>query len=100
MNDISRQPHGGLFLVLTYKKNNQRGALKRNKYGKSAKRKLPISPDNLNNRFKPVYDILKMISLRPLNADDALFFETCRAKKGTYINTYICLCIFNIYIFT
>ncbi|CAG8522478.1 20574_t:CDS:2 [Cetraspora pellucida] len=82
VSDISRQPHGGLFLVLMHEKNNQCGALKRNKYGKSAARKLPIPPDNSNNCFKPVYDILKMISLHSLNADDALFLETCRAKKG------------------
>ncbi|CAG8492966.1 4712_t:CDS:2 [Cetraspora pellucida] len=76
VNDISRQPYGGLFLVLTHEKNNQRDALKCNKYEKSAVRKLPIPPDNPNNQFKPVYDILKMISLCSLNADDALFLET------------------------
>ncbi|CAG8548176.1 8811_t:CDS:2 [Cetraspora pellucida] len=86
VNYISRQPHGGLFLVLTYEKNNQHGALKHNKYEKSAAKKLPITLDNSNNRFKPVYDILKMIFLRPLNADNVLFLETY-LQNGIWFKT-------------
>ncbi|CAG8807694.1 5981_t:CDS:2, partial [Racocetra fulgida] len=33
--------------------NDNESALKRNKYGKSSARKLPIPLDNSNNRFKP-----------------------------------------------
>ncbi|CAG8642446.1 5656_t:CDS:2, partial [Cetraspora pellucida] len=83
VSDISCQPYDGLFLVFTHEKNNQHDALKYNKYRKSAARKLPISSNNSNNHFKPVYNILKMISLHPLNADDVLFLETCEKKLGT-----------------
>ncbi|CAG8757464.1 17872_t:CDS:2, partial [Gigaspora rosea] len=66
--NLSRRDDGGLYLTFNHEKNNQRGALKSNKYGKSSARKIPIPPDDANNRFKPIQDILQMISLRPFGA--------------------------------
>ncbi|CAG8585050.1 24154_t:CDS:2 [Gigaspora rosea] len=57
-------------------------ALKCNKNGKSSAQKISISPNQPNNHFKPINDILYLISFHPEDACKSLFLETTQAKKG------------------
>nr|CAG8466152.1 8125_t:CDS:2 [Entrophospora candida] len=58
MQSFSRRLDGGLNLSLYTEKNNQMGMFKRNKYGKSTARKIPMPADQENGRYKPINDIL------------------------------------------
>jgi hypothetical protein len=91
MQSFSRRLDGGLNLLLYTEKNNQRGVFKRNKYGKSSARKIPIPADQEDGRYKPINDILKYISKRPKDASEFFFLETATSKKGIFLLEFFVL---------
>nr|CAG8436134.1 10607_t:CDS:2 [Entrophospora candida] len=83
MQSFSRRLDGGLNLSLYTEKNNQMGMFKRNKYGKSTARKIPMPADQENGRYKPINDILKYISkrLKDATSQQNVWYKETRVGK-------------------
>ncbi|CAG8457709.1 3631_t:CDS:2 [Funneliformis mosseae] len=94
--DLESRQDGGFELVLHKEKNNQGSAFYRNIHGKTGSWHIPIPPDQPNNQYTPVKDILLFLSKLPESTlvQDPLFYETSKSKKdldnGRKITNHSC----------
>lgn len=97
--DVESRADGGLQLRFRKEKNNQGGVFQRRRYGHTATRTVPIPPDNNENQFTPIKDIILYLSKRPAKCQDfdPLFLECVRKASGI---SFCCInLIFNVKFF-